>query len=269
MASLHSECETLDAAAFRHFSPLLAACQEYALDSGCRFRRDAFSSFPEEARLPLQAIVSEYGTRLLDGEEGLVGELESAFRLVTIESIRSAMLMSMRELNMSPPSPRPENVEDDDCRYDDIDAELPVIAQRLYNDEVRRLLDPDGAMTYLHRRALTASFLMDFAHEVGARIPLVDDTLQPTLQGFFSRVFEWQEQQGLQESPRVKDAFFNGLGSGVVSDELRRYASQWWDENAATVKKHGGLLALSTLGIAGVALSVLMSQNRSRKKLLK
>merc|ERR1712139_217866 len=97
---------------------------------------------------------------------------------------------------------------------------------------------------------MTASYLMDFAHEVGVPLPPIDDSLQCTLQDFAARVGQWQQQQGLQTMSSAKEAFFSGLGMGVVADDLRQYASQWWTENETVVRAGVGLTALGFAAIA-------------------
>lgn len=88
---------------------------------------------------------------------------------------------------MFPPAPAlvAVNIDEDDCSWEDVSAPLPIIAQRLYNDEVRRLLDLSGSTSRLKRRALTASFIGEFAEETGAVVnPTMPETYASMLRDF-------------------------------------------------------------------------------------
>lgn len=243
----------LDETSFRNFAPLLAACQGYAKQTGCRFLGDDFHSESgqsgiawqgessrvvndnfEESTMSsetgdLSAAVSAMAGRLRAGEPGLCEEVERAFHLVMVESVRNAMIATFRELDMWPPVLKPLGVEDDDCSYEDVSPSLLVIAQRAYNDEMRRqtALIGMGGLCILSRRAATASFLIDFALDVGNPLPLMPETHAMMLRDFSCRVEEWETQH----SPpfrQTRDAFMCGLGNGVVADSVRSESGSWW-----------------------------------------
>merc|ERR1719375_445297 len=95
------------------------------------------------ARLQAAPAISCFADRLRAGERELVEEMSRAYDVVMNESVRNAMVAAFRELGLWPPSPAPEGVADDDCDFEDLAAPIPVIAQRIYNDEAHRRRDLD------------------------------------------------------------------------------------------------------------------------------
>merc|ERR1719183_3324816 len=69
-----------------------------------------------------------------------------------------------------------------------------MIAQRLYNDQLRRQRN-EGLQGRQQKRAMTAAFLVDFAHHAGAKLPESPETYQSLLQEFSNRHFEFAEQE--------------------------------------------------------------------------
>merc|ERR1712190_33847 len=98
-----------------------------------------------------------------------------------------------------PPTLSQVGVEDDDCSYEDVSSSLPVIAQRMFNDEIRRknTLIGVGGLSRLRRRAMTASFIIDFAQEAGVEIPDMPETHVMMLQEFSCRIAEWEASNEL------------------------------------------------------------------------
>jgi len=112
------------------------------------------------------------------------------------------MIGTCRALSVFPPADTPEEVLDDDFSYEDVSAPLPVIAQRLFNDQRRRLEEGDsseGVGDRLQRRAMTAAFIVDFAHEVGVALPQMPEIYQSMLRDFAARATEWGQanQEGV------------------------------------------------------------------------
>lgn len=194
---------------FRNFEPLLTANQDYARDRGYRFLGSDFQDViadsvkyqkcgqveqSQSASLEAQSMVQRFAKRLTAGELALVEEIERAFRLVMVESVRNAMIGTFKLLEMWPPRKTPIEVHTEDCSYEDMSAPLPVIAQRLYNDEMRRNQHLFGAQAQcpLRQRAVTASFLVDFAHEVGANMPTISETESMMMQEFLTCVKVWE-----------------------------------------------------------------------------
>mmetsp|Transcript_9995 Transcript_9995/g.19248 ORF Transcript_9995/g.19248 Transcript_9995/m.19248 type:complete len:610 (+) Transcript_9995:64-1893(+) len=213
-----------DAVTFPRFAPFLAATHDYRDLSGSRFRVASFDGLPRaagsshdggttngdaptsekllatkssEARLEAKRLaepaVREYANRLLQGEVELLEEMERASRIVMAECVRNAVLAACRRLDLWPPLPPPAGVEASDCTYEDMSASMDVIAQRMYNDQTRRLRgEAFGSCDSLACRALTASYLVDFAHEVGAPMPPVSQTYSTMLEDLELRVAEWE-----------------------------------------------------------------------------
>lgn len=207
----------MDVRAFRHFAPLLAASQAYARRSGCRFRGGDFpgaglknGGAGEDGNSPssgawaaVEPVAAAFAARLRAGEAGLLEEVERAHRRAMVESVRNAMAAAVIQHELWPPAHPPPQVKHDDCTYEDVSAPFEVIAQRLYNDEARRL---HSAVALNHRpcacpqrfQAMTACFLVDFASEVGAALPGISETLTMMLQDFAARATEYEQREALR-----------------------------------------------------------------------
>eukprot|EP00406_Dinophysis_acuminata_P064398 CAMPEP_0179286692 /NCGR_PEP_ID=MMETSP0797-20121207/39877_1 /TAXON_ID=47934 /ORGANISM="Dinophysis acuminata, Strain DAEP01" /LENGTH=216 /DNA_ID=CAMNT_0020995593 /DNA_START=66 /DNA_END=712 /DNA_ORIENTATION=- len=204
----------LDGDSFRHFTPLLHVSRAYTRLSGFRFHgrsfecisTDAYDGHSQElqeeqedeliaAKLAALPAVREFEGRLQSGEAELLEEVDRAFRLVMTESVRNSMIATCKELGMFPPSPPPSGVEDEDCSYEDVSARFEVVAQRLYNDQARRCCSGDLGGR-LVRRALTASFIVDFAAASGVPAPAMPEALHLMLQEFLARAAEWAAPRG-------------------------------------------------------------------------
>eukprot|EP00747_Dinoflagellata_sp_TGD_P193661 gnl/TRDRNA2_/TRDRNA2_60119_c0_seq1.p1 gnl/TRDRNA2_/TRDRNA2_60119_c0~~gnl/TRDRNA2_/TRDRNA2_60119_c0_seq1.p1 ORF type:complete len:328 (-),score=42.01 gnl/TRDRNA2_/TRDRNA2_60119_c0_seq1:60-1043(-) len=207
-----SECpDGLDVESFPRFAPLLEMCQDYSQFTGHRFRRKSFDGIvprpdsrsvvgstheglaPLYAKVKAAASISEFQQRLLDREAGLVEEFHTAFRICMLESVRNDMIMTLKSLDMwgDDPSKPSEGVPDTDCSWEDVSAPLDVIAQRLFNDHVRR---NSNRVRCLRRRAETASFVVDFAYEVGYPLPEMSETHLMMLDEFNRTASEWRRR---------------------------------------------------------------------------
>jgi len=270
----------LDEGAFRNFAPLLAACQGYAKQSGCRFLGNDFRAADLGAGVPWQgaesrapavacaeranalaSTISETvlanARRLQAGERSLCEEVERAFYLVMVESVRNAMIAAFRKLEMWPPVLKPRGVEDDDCSYEDVSSSLPVIAQRAYNDDLRRRneLIGIGGLCRIRHRAMTASFLVDFAQDAGVALPAMPETHVMMLREFACRVAEWEFKAAPQAQVRqARDAYMCGFGTGVVADRLRSESDGWWRTSPASLLATGLMLMFPVITV-GFALA--------------
>lgn len=245
----------LDVTSYKHFEPMLTACQDYAALSGFRFRSNSFDCLPrtdsskasrhdimarggverQEAKRKASREVRDFAVRLKAGDIALLEEVDRAFRIVMVESVRNAMKGMFKALEMFPPYPPPRCVHDEDCSYQDVSAPLPEIAQRLYNDEAWRTTDPDGGPR-VEKRAKTSAFLTDFAEACGITLPPVPQTQQGMLKEFSARVQEATERGQLEQSPSVaRKAFFEHLGVGPAAERLRCEAKRWWADHWKTV----------------------------------
>lgn len=278
-----AESPKLDEGSFRHFRPLLAACQDYALHSGCRFRSESFDGIPEyegssaspadavgptrsrdsgprlAAKLCAAPVVREFSARLRRGDDAaLAEELERAHRVVMAESVRNAMMGMLKALDLFPPAPPPVGVAEDDCSYEDVTAPLPVIGQRLYNDSVRRLTDAtETRPSRVEWRAATASFLVDFAEGVGVALPLVPETQREMLRELAVRV---QESVPAGAQPRGGDVFLSSLGVGAVAQGLRLEAEKFWVANGGWKGALWTAAGAAVVGVAAVAGAALLQR---------
>lgn len=193
--------------AFPLYAPLLAACQDYARLTGWRFR-DGWLAKPQTLRWRLSGLLSSADTICLAqrraqptvqafassvsaSEPALLAEMDRAFAILWSETLRNTMRAVFIERGMWPPSPPPDVAENDGA-YRDMEAPVPKIAQRLWNDETRRVLS-EGKGASEDAIARTASFLCDFAHEIGLSGPAASEAaLVADMAGFHSRIEEWR-----------------------------------------------------------------------------
>jgi hypothetical protein len=237
-ANSHAE-QVLDETAFLHFAPLLVASQHYAKLSGCRFRSASFDGIPHDsdpphtneptvvgaaryhdsgprlaAKIKAAPAVNDFKVRLRAGDPGLTNELEHAHSIVMGESVRNAMISTFKALDIYPPAEVATHVEHSDCNYEDLSAPLPVIAQRLYNDQARRVRDSIGEQSRVSRQAKTAAFLVDFASESDVKLPPMPQMQQDVLREFAQRTKAWgRGRQAIGCSRR--------FGSGGQNGRLR------------------------------------------------
>lgn len=280
----------LDEGAFQHFAPLLAASQRYAGHSGCRFRSGSFEGIPRHggdasemptevgparcrdsgpciaAKIQAAPAVDEFSARLRAGEPGLVEEMENAHAIVMSESVRNAMISMFQALDMFPPAQPPDGIDDDDCSYEDVSAPLSVIAQRLYNDQARRVCDTNGGPILLERRAMTAAFIIDFAVVAGVTLPPMSETQQSMLKEFGDRTSEFEQDKPNSEQPqRAREAFLTALEASTAGQLLMSDTQQWlsehWQKFAwATVNA----VAIGTAAVVSVVLSTRSARGRLR-----
>jgi len=226
--------------------------------SGCRYQAFAFDGSDVVGRVASSKVadwkaavqlalpkVREFTKRLQAHEEGLLECVHLAYRLVMAEGVRSGIIATCREMCLWPPSPNPD-VDAEDCSYQDTTAPLPVIAQRAYNDEVRR--DTHESFRLLHRKATTASFLVDFASEAGVSLPDLQHH-RVMLDEFMRRVEEWTPSRGrfhLCPISKARDAVIGGLSQGgLVAEAVALRWSKNWDTTTGTA-----------LNVAAAALAV-------------
>jgi hypothetical protein len=160
-----------------------------------------------KARAVAAPTVYLFAERLRTGDAKLVEELDKASRIVTAEGVRSAMIATCQRLELWPPSPAPTGVQECDCSFEDVSAPLPMIAQRLYNDEKRRrsfFLGKDGGTDPMRRQAMMAIFITEFALAAGASLPAAPETYEGMLQEFYAQAAEWEATPNWQK-PNNKD----------------------------------------------------------------
>lgn len=256
----------LDAASFAPLGELIEACQEYAALTGGRFLRGDRNQPKEfqDALAKAEPVIEEYRQRILFGEQVLLDCIHRAYDLVMKEGVRNGIVATCRELQMWPPRPAPPGVSVDDCCYEDTTAAFPVIAQRAYNDEQRR--QGEAAMQPLLRRSVTASFLSDFASEIGVGSPTLSESHHGMLQEFMSQVEEWSSQRRPEMQASLNNAarraLLGGLGLGAVADTVRQEVQMKWSKNWETPT--GTAMNIATAGLAIVA-GIAMMQRATRR----
>jgi len=236
----------LDQNAFKNFWPLLDDSRDYARLSGCRFRSRSFDGIDSDdsprqepeasftagvhsddadkrlaaARAQAAPAVYRFAKRLRAGETALLEELDKAFRIVMAEGVRSAMIATCQLLELWPPSAAPAGVANDDCTFQDVSAPVPVIAQRLYNDEKqrRRMAGSEGGADPMSRMAMMASFIVEFASAAGVPLPESPKTYEMMLSEFKAQAMAWEQRQGEKDStPKTPTSPVEKFASNVLA----------------------------------------------------
>jgi hypothetical protein len=161
--------------------------------------------------------VYRFAERLRAGDAKLLEELDKAARIVIAEGVRSSMIATCQRLELWPPEPAPAGVQDCDCSFEDVSAPLPVIAQRLYNDERRRRSFTQGkdSVSPMRRQAMMAIFITEFALAAGALLPETPETYDVMLSDFGAQAVDWENAPGLQQPARKIADFFSQDGQGA------------------------------------------------------
>lgn len=257
----------LDVEAFPAFRELLVDCQDYAALSGCRFQAYAFESNgvtgkanAEEWKAGVQKAmprVKEFRKRVQAQEAGLVASIDVAYRLISAEGVRSGIVATCQEMGLWPPG---VSIPEDDCAFQDTTASLPLIAQRAYNDEMRR--EREESLQLLYRKATTASFLVDFASEAGLALPNLTESHREMLDEFMKRVEEWSSQGGssrfdLCPIARAGKALTQGLAKGGLAAEVaKETVKQRWSQNWDTTTGTAVNLVATAFAVAAAAAAV-------------
>eukprot|EP00929_Paragymnodinium_shiwhaense_P107829 TRINITY_DN7418_c0_g1_i1.p1 TRINITY_DN7418_c0_g1~~TRINITY_DN7418_c0_g1_i1.p1 ORF type:complete len:176 (-),score=23.42 TRINITY_DN7418_c0_g1_i1:412-939(-) len=175
------------------------------------------------------------------------------------------MTTTSYRVELWPPKPSPAGVEPDDCTYEDTTADLPMIAQRAFNDDLRRRRE--NSLQLLWRRSLTASFIADFAHEVGAKTFGLTETEKAMLDDFMQRVEEWTAKVAGANPAKTSDLARiaqRALEGAVQLDEMRSRIKARWNNNWKTTE--GTLLNVATIGLAAfAAYATVRSAGRGRR----
>jgi hypothetical protein len=227
----------LDEEAFPAFAALLSASQGYVEFSGCRFSMVAFDGIEYDAssrmhtvseqrscdagpllaaKLRAAAQVRSFAERLQQREPELAQDLDRAFDVVMKESARNTMIAACKELEIFPPPVAPFTVDDSDCSWEDTSAPLLFTAQRLYNDEAKRLIEIVTGENPARRSARTASCIVEFADEVGVEVPKLSQAHTEMLRQFDQKVSMWQASP---EGPGLITTVFEGVGD--LASKLR------------------------------------------------
>jgi hypothetical protein len=208
------------------------------------------------AKLRAAAHVRRFAERLKSGDADLHLDLKRARRIAIAESVRNSMIALCKSANFFPPWPSPQGVDDEDCSWDELGlASAPVIAQRLYNDEMRRqqeLADGTAGSSAL-LQAKTASFLVDFADGIGIELPETTSTCRADmLEKFQDDVQKWaskSEQPLPQEVSALHTLFEDGKARVAKADK--------WLEKKDLDKRL--LLTFAVAGFVGLGVHIAAS----------
>lgn len=264
----------LDVEAFPAFRPLLEACTPYAALSGGRFLSADFRSEEEDdtststyseaqhavsrtckdTALAFEVALREAQT-VNSASSDLLQEVREAYRLCMSESVRNGIKATLCQLRLWPPAQELLGdviVDANDCAYEGMSNPLPVIAQQCFNEE-RRRMSGDHA-SEIRCRAVTASFLVDFAAAAGMQLTTMPETQKVMLEEFTRLVEEWNHGQAAATS-RARAAFLNGLGVNPAADVARAKVSEWWTDNWQSV-------AWTTAAVGAIALGMAMMKRK-------
>jgi len=160
--------------------------------------------------------------RLLAGDLGLTKEMEHAHSIVMRESVRNVMISTCKALDIFP-----TQVDGGNCNYEDLSVPLPIIAQRLYNDQARREFNATGEHSREQRQANTAAFLVDFASESDVKLPPMPQMQQEILTDFAQRTGEFTQDVADQSQNKL-ETLLDGVGAGMAGYLLQQDVWQWW-----------------------------------------
>jgi len=278
----------LDETYFPSFAPLVSASQEYAKLSGCRFMIKAFRGIecrPDNcipivsedragdagpllsAKLHAASQVYKFADLLQNGDAELHDDLHRAFDLVIKESARNSMIASCKAADFFPPPCLDNGVDSEDCSWDAVSStSVAVIAQRLYNDESRRLQNTVDGRNLELVRAKTASFIVDFAAEVGVVLPQSACNHLDMVQQFEHdlKVCMAKSTQRPQQSSKVEDPLCALLHeAGDLASKMQGKTGQWLMPRQQ--EHRDALLCTATfamVGLVGVAAQSLVKEAR-------
>mmetsp|Transcript_66929 Transcript_66929/g.160280 ORF Transcript_66929/g.160280 Transcript_66929/m.160280 type:complete len:327 (+) Transcript_66929:83-1063(+) len=208
-------------------------------------------------KLQAEPALREFAARLHSKDEGLEEELDRALRIVLAESARNAMIATFQALELWPPSPPPPGVDEEDCAYQDVSAPLPEVAQRLYNDSVRRLMDTNGVLQGLEVRARTASFMIDFAQAIGIPLPETSGTHAELMKEFAASVSAWEKQQ----SHDLRATCFGDDHDAETQSQPEGNPKKWFKENETAIIG----VAAGALAVAAAVASTAAVVNKSSR----
>jgi hypothetical protein len=187
--------------------------------------------------------------RMRSGEAALLADLAEAFHVMIEEGVRNSMIGTCTALELwPPPHEQVRDVSSDDCSFQDTSASMPVIAQRLFNDERRRRGSAEGPSTLgggawdpARKRAATASFLTDFAVEAGVETPPMEEDCKTMITAFNARASEWEKQVQAERRrlrqqrraippPRCKleDPLWEATDMIAAGRMIRSDLKSWW-----------------------------------------
>jgi len=153
--------------------------------------------------------------------------MEHAHSIVMRESVRNIMISTFKALDIFPPAELASHVDNGDCNYADMSAPVPLIAQRLYNDQARRMCDAIGEHSWVQRQANTAAFLVDFASESDVKLPPMPQMQQEILRDFAQRTDEFTQAIADQSYHKL-ETLLDGLGAGTAGYLLQQEVQQLW-----------------------------------------
>jgi len=171
--------------------------------------------------------VTRWDSNLLEAEHGLVLDLDRAFQTVNEESVRSAMVGACKELGLFESHAEVEDyLSSHECDWENVSVSLPLIAQRLFEDDSRRRSKDANNERTQQRLLATATFLVDFADQAGVSLPQMSETHRKRLKSFRKRVKEWVAQT---RSDANADCILMGLpfADDGEDDAMKAFAETW------------------------------------------
>lgn len=222
---------------FPHFNPLLEACTPFARQTGCRYtialaqdiRGDG--SEHDESRLAAAPMISEFAARLKAPTKGIIEDFSRAEKIVMREAVFKSLCSTCQSVDLWPPTST--KILPDDRAYEDTTAPLEDVAQRLYNFVQWR--KSEGQQEVHQRRALAASFVLEFGLEHGLEKGEPDEDSERMLMQFLEQVRDYGEREEMDE---LKPSFDDELPLSV-----REQAEQWWQANWRGVAVGVGVVA--------------------------
>ena len=241
----------LDTRSFPAFKRFLEATENYAVQSGYRFRAADFHKESPEVSTELIKVVQEFMTLVKEGDESILQEISRASKIAEQEGLRNVMIATCKELQLWPPK-TPDNIQS--VAYTDMTEPLESIAWALYNYE--NSLDESSTVRHMHdSQCRTASYIVDFAHSIGesAEISKAGSVL---LLEFLQRAKEYTESNREQRIS-LRQAITQKLKE-FADEEFIQEIDSWFD-------KHWEAVAVGTIAlVAGFALAAFAFSQRNR-----
>lgn len=244
----------LDATDLQAWESLIMACNAYAAFTGGRFipqdfepegKRSQTEPDFEVARLAAAEAVASFKLLVTEGEESLLAQYETAYRLTVHEAALATMVAALKSVEMWPEADvKVEDVTLDDAR----NLSLPELAAKLAGAHAYR-----KARNALGARIRAASFVADFGAAVGLdRVPCPDDA--ELLRVFYAKL-EPHPLKSIEQIMRDSFAPYADLFGAASFEEAKDWFRTHPDEvstlaavGAATV---GLTLALVTIFSGG------------------
>jgi hypothetical protein len=228
-----------DIETFPAFRDFLLATQEYAKQSGFRFRLGSPEFSDDE-----KASIALHSEKVKARDASILQDLARAYKISEQEGIRNVMVATCKELHLWPPAST-DHLES--MAYTDVSEPLETIAWALYNYD-RSIDESQSDREHHDLKCRTASYLVDFAQAVGENVEM-SKAGSELLLGFLRRAKEWTDAHKIKRTT-LKDLVLKKLAE-FADERFIGEVESWLD-------KHWEAVAVGSIAlVAGFALAAL------------